>query len=878
MKTKKLITNLYKATFNISLFLCLGGLCSSNAQDYYPELESFSDPSPNASAFTLYGDYPVNYNTGLVDMRVPVYTIKSGSLTLPIDMSFHASGRRENEMNGFLGMRWVLNTGGIVTRTIQGYPDEWSGLTTYEVPGNDISQPIFSTNNYDNTHVPSFDELLYSSVIGFTYVYNNYGSSKKRQLDTYYDSEYDIFNYQLPSGRTGKFILKNENGVKKVMTMPYTPLKIELSKDDNDPESYTQITITDLDGTIYHFGEKNTEDYIEYETSENIRFPVSGWDHFVTGWYLKSITSADKQDVISFNYDGNILRQTATRIERVTKQDLVEHSGINVEDKNDYFQENPDPVDPFAVSLWGSVFDHDLGLTTCCLTETSEYQVPVLSSIVFKNGVLDFSYENVYGGKKLTEINLSGKTPYKFKFIQTIGENENYMRYLNGFQMLIPTTSGDKVFKEYNFSYYEPPSSTPLPNALFGGSILKDWWGYLNCNTTDLLPEQEIHLLPDIPSGCYNGGYGCDIIIGQSVNRDPDLESLKYGMLKSITYPTKGTTVFEYENNYYQDGSNIKKGPGLRIKKITNKPSQNQTDWVVKSFEYGENGNGAGYLNQAFWPGRYTVNEMKVYSMWDYTYDGVFFNNNAMQYRTREFNSESTLGSSAFGGNYVSYDVVNEYTGENNNTNLRTEYVYHPKYRSIDDPNGYNDNITEEFTGRWGTALTMDYPKVFIAPFNNISPQILLKGGKIAYKTQFKNVNGVYKKILKETFNYYCGSGYTLNNIAWDMPTFRHIYFYWDRDCCLNPGDRFDIEKDHPDPAIGYGLRKFVSGAANMYSKEIEYFDENGISYLTETKNFTFEPLHNLTKTQESTNSDGKVIRTEYEYPFEDVSVPINNK
>ncbi|GAE86514.1 hypothetical protein [Bacteroides reticulotermitis] len=73
-----------------------------------PELDLFSnDISPQVEMMNRYGTYPVDLSTGLVDISIPLYTIKTpGGLTMPLTLSFHASGLRSNEREGLVGVRW----------------------------------------------------------------------------------------------------------------------------------------------------------------------------------------------------------------------------------------------------------------------------------------------------------------------------------------------------------------------------------------------------------------------------------------------------------------------------------------------------------------------------------------------------------------------------------------------------------------------------------------------------------------------------------------------------------------------------------------------------------------------------------------------------
>ena len=81
-------------------------------------------PAPNAAALGKYGDYSVGNFTGVPDISIPIYTVQDGSLSLPISLSYHASGVKVAEMASWVGAGWSLNAGGIITRTVLGIRDE----------------------------------------------------------------------------------------------------------------------------------------------------------------------------------------------------------------------------------------------------------------------------------------------------------------------------------------------------------------------------------------------------------------------------------------------------------------------------------------------------------------------------------------------------------------------------------------------------------------------------------------------------------------------------------------------------------------------------------------------------------------------------------
>src|SRR5450432_1783014 len=80
--------------------------------------------SPTAASLGKYADIPVSYHTGIPQINIPLYTVKAGSLELPLGLSYHASGLKVSETLSWVGGGWSLDAGGVITRTVMGLPDE----------------------------------------------------------------------------------------------------------------------------------------------------------------------------------------------------------------------------------------------------------------------------------------------------------------------------------------------------------------------------------------------------------------------------------------------------------------------------------------------------------------------------------------------------------------------------------------------------------------------------------------------------------------------------------------------------------------------------------------------------------------------------------
>ncbi|MFT3823036.1 MAG: hypothetical protein QM731_03915 [Chitinophagaceae bacterium] len=71
--------------------------------------------SPNVAAFDKYGNLPVNVNTGVPQIEVPVYTIAMNGFSWPLRLSYHASGFKSEDIASRNGLGWSMQASGQVS-------------------------------------------------------------------------------------------------------------------------------------------------------------------------------------------------------------------------------------------------------------------------------------------------------------------------------------------------------------------------------------------------------------------------------------------------------------------------------------------------------------------------------------------------------------------------------------------------------------------------------------------------------------------------------------------------------------------------------------------------------------------------------------------
>jgi hypothetical protein len=237
-------------------------------------------PSPEAASLGMYGNYPVGLYTGLPNISIPIYQIKVRDISVPVSISYHASGIRVNQESSSVGLGWALNAGGVVTRTI--------------INKNDFKVQ----SHYFDESIPDLyfesDKINLTSYVqygcDFTYLDEN-GQEQVIDLsdhvtrDYWYQHEFepDQFSYNF-NGTSGTFIL-NRSG--EVINEGKENIKIYFT----DTE-YSQINIETPDGFKYMFDE------LETYSSNSEPVPVK------TAWYLKQINSPLGESV-TFHYKSD---------------------------------------------------------------------------------------------------------------------------------------------------------------------------------------------------------------------------------------------------------------------------------------------------------------------------------------------------------------------------------------------------------------------------------------------------------------------------------------------------------------------------------------------------------------------------------------------
>lgn len=508
----------------LMLIVSIGAYAQQDFSGLFPNVAPIA---PNASSLFKFNNYQVNLNSGVPDISIPIYSIKMGDITVPINLRYHASGIKVSESASWVGLGWALNTGGEITRQVRGGADE-------------------NSNGYINNQIKdSADiDIKYLSADDLYYIASGASGDE--------DYQPDVFSYSFP-GKSGKFFFDGTDN-NAIRLMPYSPINITANSSVN-----MSFIIKDELGYSFEFG--NT-------TRDRTNTSIGGIETQTTSaWKLERINNPNGTDFIEYDYDSSLF--------------MIYQGTSDILTVEDEITRNSSP--PYSYVEGTSQLSRHMGIS---VTEAKVNEIRFNGGkVVFElspnnredietkslNKILVYSLNAQGGYDKIKEI--------KFDYSYFIKETDGLTKRLRLDALRIKNIdSSDEEIYSFNYNSIMLPRKT---------SHSQDYWGYYNgkANTT-LIPRQEIDYISVV-----NGGGGSNKMwIGSSVpdSRFPVESYAQAATLERITYPTKGYTEFEFESNrYLKNGSEVLAG-GLRIKRIRSYKNSNDTSPLVKEYQYDE--------------------------------------------------------------------------------------------------------------------------------------------------------------------------------------------------------------------------------------------------------------------------------------------------
>ena len=487
--------------FTALFFLCgipvllygqpLAGEAAQNV--YEASMPNIVHPSPQAMAFMRYGEIPVSLSSGVPEISIPIYTIKANGLEFSIAISYHASGIKVSDISGTVGLGWVLNAGGMIAQTVYGWNDH-SGTYAHHrldsIPFKTAAGADMLLRNEYESNVSGncqINRMWYGCFTPYSATGENFANETRNTISDRYS-----FNF---CGRTGVF--RYNLATDKYETIPYSPLKIEKKAHWNDG-----FIITDENGIKWSFGSRNNAASIAETKNQNLPPTL---DLSAKEYHLTSVQFPGVNDSISLTYSYGSFYSVNHFSESIFTGKEPEYKTNDTHIKN-------------------------ITNKQTYTNQPTTSPLVLLESIVWRNDTIVFSYDRSVQSLMKEDLNSisirsGGNEIRNVQFTQSYSNERMFLDsiVING--------------EEYSFQYN---SVSSFPSYGKANCDVTDFWGYQNrACTTKTVP--------------FN--WSVASAIGPTFNRTySDIKETKTtysqaGILTQITYPTKGRTVFEYEQN-----------------------------------------------------------------------------------------------------------------------------------------------------------------------------------------------------------------------------------------------------------------------------------------------------------------------------------------
>lgn len=481
------------------------------ANSLFAQLTSL--PSSSAFQTTKFSDVNVNESSGRVTTSIPVYNYQVGKLQVPVSLSYVGNGVKVAQQSNWVGTNWNLNAGGVITRIVNGYPDEKASVRLFL---EDLGDP--ATIHSENYILQPGDTRDYRA---------------------------DIFSFSFP-GYSGSFYL--DKTLTPRLTNNDSELRIEFLGGLSATNTNT-IVITTPTGVKYFFGganaSENSSTLIKTRKigpswmADNSQILQTVTPLATTAFYLYKIeNNYGDQILIDYHDDGvkdfilfeqqreNIstkpVNEACTDIKDYLKglQNSVFHGSIHNSKKISRIYSSNSNIE--------IKFNSDpLVLPSDGVIPTPQYNDRILKNIQVYNTLIS---QNV----KIITLDYLLPAPtnalrHRF-FLEKVSVNNSNL-------------STDPKCEVYKMEYNSPEE---LPSRF---SYNVDLMGYYNGASNASFIDHD-----------YYSAY-------QTTNdltvRDPNFEYATKGVLKKMYYPSGGYTSFEYERPYAK--ANTVKNVHLRV-------------------------------------------------------------------------------------------------------------------------------------------------------------------------------------------------------------------------------------------------------------------------------------------------------------------------
>lgn len=485
-------------------------------------------PSPEAAKLGEYGEVPLNYSTGMPSLTVPLYTVRSRDLSLPMSLSYGYSGLKTAAKATEAGLGWSLDAGGIVTREMRGNPDESAnGYLAWAECVEEAANGV-RTRTYGQTLLDHYDDDVCDNGNMFRF-YDRAASGD-------WDSHPDVFSFSVP-GYSGQIVFGPDGpGGVSPFTIPFQGLGVSYER-DGSAGPIVGWTLVTPEGTRYEFGYSPAAIEETRPQGEGSGAPYS------SAWRLTRVVSPrHPAATVTLSYQS--LDSRPAHLGEVYQSS----SAIPSDD----CQSSPEPCCDSGSDFLAYQVAGGAALKQPVASVSTSY----LNSVCFKGGRVDLNWaarDDLFTGEAgLRFVSLSVRRSPSYQpgcsandleapFHEVQATHEYFGAPADADKpdrrrLMLREVEYSSRGGSYRFEYYGEGAAFPSRRSDWNA---QDHFGYYNGQTgqTTLLPSDSR----------YGDDY--DLPSSHDADRSPDFASALLGALKTVEYPTGGTATLEYEPN-----------------------------------------------------------------------------------------------------------------------------------------------------------------------------------------------------------------------------------------------------------------------------------------------------------------------------------------
>ncbi|WP_312993138.1 hypothetical protein [Chryseobacterium flavum] len=505
----------------------------------------------------------IDLNSGTLHLNVPLFDISHGTFRLTNSLNYESRGFVPHLTPSYVGLNWSLIPFGKITRESRRI--DFSTTNTgilfflaevddddkqYSNPRNNLRidcinvgyAPIggdrsYKKNIFNNPFEKDYSASIYfPDLTGGPFVGGYYGKAYTYEPDKFY---FDFMGYK------GYFVVDNEG--KAIVYCENAALKVEIQNygchDLFGDITFSELTIIDDKGNKFVFG--GTTDALDINYSYNrslledagYYFPwasivnKSNKTNYIDSWMLKKIVLNNGQIVNAHYKQSNINVLNNYRSNVNYNGSYYTNLGIDGElYMDDNTQGFPDKQSLINNNLvvnhtrqFSDVFRTTLNRSALIHNQVDTYtKRAVLDSITIDDITIKYIYTYSDNPLELSNNYLKKiQVEQKKKLIKETNFSYENLGNVNKrtFLKSVTTSGGENT----SFEYYSTSEFPPYKNSYYTTNDLGFWNGVMN-------PDYDTYLYQSYPD---------------------DLTKYDVGLLKKVTYSTKGAGTYFYENGDY---------------------------------------------------------------------------------------------------------------------------------------------------------------------------------------------------------------------------------------------------------------------------------------------------------------------------------------